>query len=63
MGYRGTQNVSVHCYLYEVSVVPSGPFYEKTSTFSNEDLRKTLSQYFNVKWFWPNDSTNVGKVF
>ena len=45
MGYRDTQNVSDHSYLYEVSVVSSHPLYKKTSTFSTKDLRKTLSQY------------------
>ena len=29
----------------KVSVVPYRPFYKKTSTFSNKDLRKTLSQH------------------
>ena len=45
MGYRGTQNVPVHRYLYEVSAVPYRPSDKKTTTFSLEDLRKTLSQY------------------
>ena len=44
MEYQGTE-CTYPMYLHEVSVVPFGPFNKKTSTFSIEDLRKTLSQY------------------
>ena len=45
MGYRGTQNVPVHRYLYESECCSVRPLAKKTSTFSCKDLRKTLSQY------------------
>ena len=44
MEYQGTE-CTYPMNLHEVSVVPSRPFNKKTSTFSFEDLRKTLSQY------------------
>ena len=50
MGYRGTQKVPVHRYLYEVSVVPYRPLVKKTTTFSIKDLRKTLSQICIARW-------------
>ena len=49
MGYWSTQNVPVHRHLYEVGVVPYRPSDRKTTTFSLEDLRKSLSQICNVK--------------
>ena len=45
MGYRGTENVPFHRYLYESECCPYRLLLLKTSTFSNKDLRKTLSQY------------------
>ena len=45
MGYRGTQNVPVHRYLYESECYSVLSCYMKTTTFSRKDLRKTLSQY------------------
>ena len=59
MGYRGMQNVPVHRYLYEVSVVPYRPSDKKTTTFSLEYLRKTLSQICNVKGVTPLDTTKL----
>ena len=44
MEYQGTE-CTYPMNLHEVSVVPSRPFNKKTSTFSEKDLRKTLSQY------------------
>ena len=49
MGYRGTQNVPVRKYLYEVSVVPYRPAIMKTTTFSIKDLRKNTFTICNAK--------------
>ena len=37
----------------KVSAVPYRPLALKTTTFSNKDLRKTLSQYVMPKGCWP----------
>ena len=70
MGYRGTQNVPVHRYLYESECCSVRPLAKKTSTFSCKDLRKTLSQYVisraytawpdKVKYFLETDNTHWG---
>ena len=44
IGYQGAE-CTYPQYLHEVSVVPYVHLIKKTSTFSFEDLRKTLSQY------------------
>ena len=40
-----TKNVLATVIYTKVSVVPFSPTVKKTTTFSLEDLRKTLSQY------------------
>ena len=49
MEYRGTQNVSVHRYLYESECCSVPSCYMKTTTFSRKDFRKNTLTIFNIK--------------
>ena len=63
MGYRVRRTRPATGIYTKVSVVPSRLLLLKTSTFSNKDLRKTLSQICNIRRQKPHDSTNLRKSF
>ena len=58
-GILETQNAPTTSIYTKVSVVPYRPAIMKTTTFSVEDLRKTLSQICNVKGITPLDTTKL----
>ena len=63
MGYRVRRTRPATGIYTKVSVVPSRLLLLKTSTFSNKDLRKTLSQICNIRRQKPRDPKNLRKSF
>ena len=63
MGYRGTQNVPFHRYLYESECCPYCPYRLENFHIFNKGLAKNTFTICNAKRSKPNDSTNVRKSF
>ena len=63
MGYRGTQNVPFHRYLYESECCPYCPYRLENFHIFNKGLAKNTFTICNVIQSKLHNSTNIGKSF